>query len=129
LEEALRALMLARPPVTALVGTRINWGANPQGSALPAIVMNVIDDAAGLTLAGSDGLSQGRVQIDCYADTFAAAKITARAVIAALHGYSAPNGLRLIEHVATRDTREGSTNEADRPFRTSLDFMTHWRFT
>lgn len=125
MEEDFRAVLLAASGVGLPAG-RINWGAHPQGAVLPALVLNVIDDAQGLTLRAPDGLHQGRVQADCYGATYAAAKGLARAVIAALHGHSGGN-FQLLAHVATRDSREGGSNEAERPFRVSLDFMTHWR--
>lgn len=125
---ALRAILLATSGVTALVATRINWGTHPQGAALPAIVLNVIDDADGYTLAGPDGLSQGRVQVDCYATSPGAADRLAEAVIAALSGYSDSN-FRGVFRAGKRDGREGGSNEADRPFRVSLDFITNWRTT
>jgi len=126
MEEDLRALLLASTAVTTLAGTRVNFGVNPQGAARPNVVLNVIDGAEGMTMSGPDGLSQSRVQVDCYGDTYSAAKTLARAVIATLNGHH-DNNFRGVFHVTTRDTREGGTNEADRPYRTSLDFMTHWR--
>lgn len=127
MEETLLALLASSAAITAIApATRINWGAHPQGAALPGLVLNVIDDAEGLHLKGKDGLSQGRVQIDCYAMTFGQAKLLSRAVRNALHGYRG-GGFRLVEHVSARDSREGGTNEAERPFRVSLDFNTNWR--
>jgi hypothetical protein len=127
MEEAFVALLRGSAAVIAIApATSINFGAHPQGTPLPGIVLNVVSDFESMTMQGPDGLSQGRVQADCYADTYTQAKQLSRAVRAALSGYRG-GGFRLVEHVATRDSREGGTNEADRPFRASLDFMTHWR--
>lgn len=126
MEEALRALLLGSAPVAAPVGARINWGAHPQGQPLPAIVLTVVSDIEGLTLAGPDGLSEMRVQADCYALTHKAARVTARAVRDLLHGYHT-DPLHLIELAGSRDLREGGSDEADRPFRASLDFIVTWR--
>ena len=127
MEEAFRALLTGSAAVVALVpASRINWGAHPQGQPLPGVVLTVVSGAEGLTLQGPDGLSAGRVQVDCYAPSYGQAKQISRAVIAVLHGYRA-GGLRLVTHVATRDSREGGTNEAERLFRVSLDFTTAWR--
>lgn len=127
MEEALKALLAATAGVTAIApAARINWGARAQGLALPAVVLNVISDAEEYTLQSRDGLSRGRVQVDCYGETYAQSKQLSRAVRAVLSGYRGGN-FRLVEHVATRDSREGGANEADRPFRVSLDFLTHWR--
>ena len=129
MEEQLRALLLASSGVTALApAARINSGTHPQGAGLPGLVLNTISDAEGLTQQGPDGLFEGRVQIDAYAMTYGQAKQLSRAVRAVLHGYSG-GGFGLVQHVATRDSREGGTNEAERPFRVSLDFTTAWRAT
>lgn len=131
MEKDLRDLLLATVGVLAVAGTRINWGSHPQGADLPAVVLNTIGDAEAYDLDGANGLSQGRVQADCYAMSYKGAKDLAAAVRAALSGYRG-GGFRLIEHVATRDSRDGGSsdggsNEAERPYRVSLDFLTHWR--
>lgn len=127
METALRAILLASSGVTALApAARINWGAHPQGAGYPALVLNVISDAEGLVMNGPNGLFEGRVQIDAYADSYPEAKDLSRAVIAVLHGLRNTN-FRLVTHVASRDSRETGTNEAGRPFRVSMDFTTAWR--
>lgn len=127
MEEEFRAILVANSAVVSLAPLpAINWGAHPQGLPLPGVVMNVMSDFQGITMAGADGLSQGRVQVDCYAMTYGAAKALSRAVVGALHAYRGA-GFSLVEHVATRDSREGGSNEAERPFRVSLDFNTYWR--
>ncbi|WP_172599796.1 DUF3168 domain-containing protein [Cereibacter sphaeroides] len=72
MEEALRALLLGTPAITALVDRRVNFGAHPQGEPLPALVLTTVSDREGLTLGGPDGLQQARVQIDCYAESYGA---------------------------------------------------------
>ena len=126
MEEDFRALLLADSGVTALAGSRVNWGAHPQGQPLPGVVLTVVSDFEGLVMSGPNKLFEGRVQVDCYGHTYADAKGVARAVRDLLHGYRG-GGFRLVEHVATRDSRESGSNEAERPFRTSLDFTTAWR--
>lgn len=127
MEEALHALLASSAAITVIApATRINWGAHPQGAALPGLILNVIGNEEGLTQQGPDGLFQGRVQIDAYAATYGGAKQLSRAVRAVLHGYSG-GGFGLVQHVATRESREGGTNEAERPYRVSLDFTTAWR--
>lgn len=127
MEEALRALLTSSAVVTAITPeASINWGSRVQGLKGPQLVLNVISDAEGHTLKSRDGLSVGRVQIDCYAETNTQAKQLSRAVRALLDGFR-DSGFRGVFHAGTRDGREGGTNDADRPFRVSLDFMTHWR--
>ena len=124
MEEALRTLLLGAQTVTSLVGTRIDWGARVQGAGLPAIVMMVVSDVNDHLLSGpADPVA--RVQIDCWGGDYASAKATARAVRAVLDGTR--SGILkavLLENV--RDGREGGSNEADRPFRTSLDVFVHY---
>lgn len=131
MEEAFRALLLANAPLLALISAdRLVFGDAPQGRAYPLITMITVSGAQGHTMKGPDGLFQGRVQVDCLAQSMIEAKRLGRAVVAALNGHrtagSAP-GFAGIFHDATRDGREGGTNEADRPFRSSLDFIVHWR--
>lgn len=125
MEEELRTIMLASASVTAITGSRINWGEIPQGSAMPAIVLTTISANNGHTMASPDRLQESRVQVDCYGMTYGATKALSRAVLAALDGYKGGN-FQGVFHAGTRDGREGGTNEADRPFRVSMDFMTHW---
>lgn len=126
MEEEFRAALLASAAVTAYVGNRIDWGARVQGKALPAVVLYVIDDSEASTYTHPSGLSQGRVQVDCYAETYKDAKLLSRAVREVLDGYVG-GGFLGIFHAGTRDGREGGSNEATRPFRVSLDFLTNWR--
>jgi hypothetical protein len=128
MEQQIVALLLASSGVTALCGNRINFGASPQGAPNPRIVMWTIGDAEGHNLQGPDGHSTGRIQCDCYGNTYAAAKDLSVAVRAVLDGYSG-NGFQGVFLAGTRDTREGGSNEAERPFRTSLDFITHFNPT
>lgn len=125
MEEEFRALLLNSSAVSAFVGVRVDWGSRVQGEPLPALVLNVISGAEGLTLQGPDGLHEGRVQVDCYALTMGAATQLSRAVLTLLHGYRG-GGFGLVQHIATRNSREGGTNEAERPYRVSLDFNTFW---
>lgn len=127
MEEAFRAILLGASGVTAFAPAgRINWGEHPQGAGLPGVVITSVSGAEGLTLKGPDGLLIARLQVDCYAGSFGTAKQLSRAVVAVLHGYRG-GGFRLVEHLATRESRESGTNEAARPFRVSLDFTITWR--
>jgi hypothetical protein len=127
MQQQFRALLRSSAAVTSHVpSTRINWGEHPQGAGKPYIHMMMVSENEGLTLQGREGLEMGRVQVDCYAPTYLKAREVAQAVKALLHGHRG-GGFRLIEHVATRDSREAGTNEAERLFRVSMDFTTHWR--
>jgi len=125
MEEAIRALLLADSGVSGHVGGNVNFGTHPQGKPFPAIVLNTVSDAEGYTLSGPNGVTQARVQADCYADTYGAAKLLSRAVRSLLSGYSG-GAFQGVFHVGTRDGREGGSNEAERPYRVSMDFMVHF---
>jgi len=125
MEEEFRTILLGTSAITAIVGTRINWGEHPQGEAFPAIVLNVVSGFEGVHMNGT-GPHDGRIQVDCYGLTFGAAKLVSRAVTDALHTYRG-GGFLFIQQDSTRDSREGDTNEALRPYRTGLDFNITWR--
>ncbi len=79
------------PAVTALVADRVYWvGDVPMGVALPYVVLQTVYTDADNTLAG-DTLANARerVQIDCYAESIAAAHQLRNAVRAAMRGIAA----------------------------------------
>lgn len=126
MEEELIALLLASSGITALCGNRIDFGGNPQGAQNPRIVLWTISNNIGSHMQGPDAIEFGRVQIDAYADTYSQSKQLSRAVIAVLSHYRG-GGFQLVTFEGARDSREGGTNEADRSYRVSLDFLTRWR--
>lgn len=103
----------------------IGWMTAPQGVARPHVVLNTITDAEGLVMNGPNSLFEGLVQIDVYSLDRAEVKTLARAIRDLLHGYRG-GGFHLIRHDRTRDAREGGSNEAERPFRVSMDFSFGW---
>lgn len=90
MEEALLTHLAADAGVLALVADRIVWAARPQGEALPCIVMHRITGDRDYHQLGRSGLVESIVQVDCWADTWLAAKGVARAVITALDTVIAP---------------------------------------
>lgn len=127
MDEALWTLLTGSSAVTALCGGRIFWGIAPQGTALPALVLNLVSAADTPHLGGTDGLWRYRVQIDCFAVDRPAARALSRAVLELLNGYAAPGGAGL-SGVFIDGTRE-ATEEAGsgRPSRISHDFIILWR--
>lgn len=129
MEEDFRALLLAGPVAALVPAGAVNWGEHPQGAGAPYIVLEVISAGEGLHMKGPDGLERFRVQADCYAAGYGAAKGLARALRGQLHGYRG-GGFRLIEHADSRDHgRGGGSNEAERLHRVGVDFIVHWRQT
>jgi hypothetical protein len=124
MEEAFRALLMASTSVTAIT-PRISFGEIPQGSVLPAIVLQTISNVNTHHMQGPTRLYQARLQVDCYATSYGSAKGLSRAVLAALDGYKGGR-FQGIFHEGSRDEREGGSNEVTRPYRVSMDFMTQW---
>lgn len=83
MEEAFRAYLIGWAGLAALIGDGVYWGARPQGSPLPAVVLTTIDGRADYTLDGPSGLIAARVQVDCWANAYLEARDAGRAVIAA----------------------------------------------
>jgi hypothetical protein len=128
MEEEFRAILLASSGVTALVQSdAVNWGVHPQGVPYPALVLNLISGFDGIHMNGT-GPYEGRVQVDCYAMTYGKAKVISRAVVSTLN-FHRSGGFLIISHLSSKDSREGGSNEAERPYRTGLDFNIKWRST
>lgn len=69
MEADLTTWLLADTALTALVGTRINWGARVQLEALPAIRCLLVSPGVTYTHGGPTGLTSPRVQMDCFGAT------------------------------------------------------------
>jgi Protein of unknown function (DUF3168) len=126
MEEALIAKLLATSGVASLAQARVFPGRRPQGSALPAIVLNRISGAPIYTDQGESGLATARIQFDCWGTTFTSAKRTARAVIAALSAFFGTAGDYTFQYIlldAERDFSETGSNATEYLFRTTLDFI------
>ena len=128
MEELIRALLLADSGVSSHVSTRVNFGEHPQGQPFPALVLNTISDNEEYTLQGPNGVTAARVQVDCYATSYGSAKLLSRAVRSLLSGYQS-GALQGVFLVGSRDSREGGSDEAERPYRVSMDFMVHFTTT
>jgi hypothetical protein len=125
MEEALRTYLLAQSGVSSLVSTRAHWNMRPQGSALPALVLAVIDRSPAYAMDGNSALAETRVQVDCYGTTYAQAKTLARAVRVPLDGKRFTQSSIRFEafRLDERDLSEAGTTEGERIHRISLDFQ------
>jgi hypothetical protein len=93
---------------------------------MPSIVINRISGAPVYTDQGESGLSEARLQVDCWGETYTSAKTVARAVIASLSAFVGTVGSTEFQNIlldAERDFREGGSNAAEYLFRTNLDFI------
>lgn len=83
MEEDLIAHMLAD---AGLAGVALHWNKRPQGGPLPAIVLRVVSGVPNYHTAGPSGLVETRLQLDCYAAGYLAAKTAARSAVASITG-------------------------------------------
>jgi hypothetical protein len=125
MEEELRALLLSSSGVSSHVGKRINFQTHPQGQALPALVLNTISDVQEYTLDGATGINESRVQVDCYASNYGAAKQLSRSVLRLLSAYQG-GGFQGVFHVSSRDDYAGGSNEPEGASRVSMDYIIHF---
>jgi hypothetical protein len=127
MEQEFRAILTGATAVTSLVpAARIAWGGAPQGVGHPYVVLWLIGGQDGAHMNGPNELFEGRVQVDCYGRTYSEASAVAAAIKPVLHFYRG-GGFQGVFHAGTRSSREGGTNEAERPYRVSLDFTLAWR--
>lgn len=80
---ALSDRLKADAGVSAIAGPRGYWVKVPQGTPLPYYRMQVISDPRPEHLKGYDGARRTRVQVDCFAQTYAASRALAEAVVTA----------------------------------------------
>lgn len=90
---ALRTRMLADPAVSA-VTTKIHWGVVPQDTPRPYVRLQTISDPRPEHLKGYDLARVTRVQCDCFAATYGAARDLAEKVIEALAAPGVTGGIR-----------------------------------
>lgn len=130
MQEDLIARLIADAPLAALVGSRINWVRRPQASALPAVVLQTISNVPSYTFDGETNFSDARVQVDCFALTYASARAVAQAVSSSLSGYRGTVGATAFQgvfKVSDRDMQEPGEASEDRIYRVMLEFMVTWR--
>lgn len=109
MEEDLVALLLADAGLTALVGTRIKWLLRPQGSALPAITLQLAAGGRDYHFGGRSDLSGPLIQMDVWAATFASMKAVERALLTALDAITAApfQGAFVESERETTETQDG----------------------
>ena len=96
---ALRARLVADSAVSDLVwkdGSRpaIYWVERPQTDGLPALTLQTVTGDRPQHMGGFIGMDQATVQIDTWADTYAAADALMEAAIAALIPEQSGNGIK-----------------------------------
>ena len=91
-EIAIYAVLAADSGVTDLVGTRIYPVRALRGASLPYITYQRISTVRRHPLDRPTDLADARVQVDCWAGSYAEAKTLAAAVRSALAGYRGTAG-------------------------------------
>lgn len=86
-EQVVYALLVADVSMAAAVGTKIYPNLAPESATRPYQVLTRIDGVQEHHVRAASGCSRVRIQLDSYADTYAAAKALARLARMALDGY------------------------------------------
>jgi hypothetical protein len=125
MEEALHTRLLASAGLTALVGSRVVWIERPQGSALPAVTLQLISPGREYTYGGASGTSNPRVQADCWGRTYSEAKLVSRALIDTVEQRSTVGGVRFGPSFidATRDMAPEELPGGVKVYRVSIDII------
>ena len=114
--------------VSGLVGTRIYWVKVPQGAALPYVRLQTISDVRPQNLGAYDSARQTRIQADCFAVTYGAARGLAEKIIAAVAAPATVGGVQFgrIKAEGPRDLGE-DTDSGSFIHRASLDLLAEHR--
>jgi hypothetical protein len=123
MEEALIAYLLAHVPLTPLVGRRIRPSIAKQGEGFPSVVVTMVSHLPEYVTQGPVSLADSRVQVDCYAETFAASKAVARAVKACLSGQRFTSvGVEFQQCAVIAERSSFEDGKEVKLHRTSIDF-------
>jgi hypothetical protein len=108
----------------ALLGSRIYPLVLPQAPMLPALAYTRISQGEQFTSNGPSGLRRVRIQLDCYAETYDAARALADAVRNALNGW---RDLSLGVQVAklAPDSEQDLHEDEVGSYRVTMDFLVH----
>tara|TARA_R110000824_G_scaffold393791_2_gene593157 strand:- start:151 stop:558 length:408 start_codon:yes stop_codon:yes gene_type:complete len=88
IEKALRTVLTADAPVTALVAGRIYPEHRQQGSDFPAITYQLLGTSPQNSANGHTNITRATMAFDCIATSYSAAKTLAETVRQALMDYS-----------------------------------------
>ncbi len=124
IEDGMYTELTSDAGVSALVGTRVHPMLRPKGGTLPAITYQRISSIRDNSLDGPMDYVSYRIQIDCWAGTYAQAKALGDAVRAALNGVSTTLGGEAVQFVTLESDNDELENDGDtRHYRVSQDWM------
>ena len=87
MEEGLIALILGTSAIAERVEDRLYPGVRPQGSPLPALVLNIFPRPPQYTHGGPCRVGEDRIQVDALAATYTDMKALEKVVRARLSGF------------------------------------------
>jgi len=92
LEQGLKAALEADADVSALVSARVYLERMPQTEVYPCIVFNRISTSQGGLLSEVETLTEVRIQVDCWAESYPVLYDLAKKVRTLLSGYQGDMG-------------------------------------
>lgn len=122
MEAALRARLLD----LAAVGGRVYWDERPQGSALPALTLSIVNDRRPENLKGFD-VPETLVQVDVWAANFADKRSIREAVIAVLSPPATVGGIEFMRATEINSRGLNERTETAFIFRDAIDFLFRWK--
>jgi hypothetical protein len=125
-EKSVIAYLLADTPTAAQVGTRVYPVARPQGSSLPAVVVQCVTRLPVYADDGESGQTQMRITVTCYGVTYAQAKdlaVLVRSRLSAVRDVTQGTvTFRYIMLLLEQDLRELGSDEAEYQYKVIQDY-------
>ena len=110
----------------ALAAVAVDWNLSPQGADAPRVVLYRISVTGDIIADGDSGLRRARVQADCFAATYKAARDLAKSAITALNGWRDGNTILGVFLDAVRDLPP-ETGTGETLGRVSVDFFINYQ--
>jgi hypothetical protein len=130
MHQAMTEILTGNAEVAGQSGMRVHWQIVPaEAEGVPLVTLQVIDDAPTYHHGGNGGVRRARVQIDCWAESYAEMIGLRRAVARALDGYSGTLAGQSLQRVTIEQERDMGTEEAGRVgrlHRGSVDINVVW---
>lgn len=123
MQSALHARLVADAAVLAVTGTRIYWTKVPQDSAFPYVRMQTVSDTRPQNLGDYDAARTTRVQADCFATTYGAARALAEKIIAAVANPATVSGVNFGRTKAEGPRDLGEDTASGFVHRLSIDLL------
>lgn len=125
LESAFRSMILSISSVTSLVSQRVFPGIIPENETLPAIRYLPVSGTREHSHDGVSGFQVQRIQVDCYAKTYAEVIALAAALEAGMDGF---NGSSPATFAITLESDSDVYEEVPRIWRRQMDFVVQYEY-